>query len=319
MKKLLLSSAALAFISSGAALAADGEIAVFTSNNTDPFFETIREGADHAAEQRGMTTIQYVPTKPNNIVEQIAQVEGAVGRDPELLIFVAIDPDALVPAISKVNAAGIPIANVADKSNEGDFITYVGYDNFALGEIVARRLAEELGGEGKVIIIDGIKGNHTNEERLKGYKAGLAEYPGIEVLASQPANFNRLQALNVMENLLQSNPQIDGVLTIVDTMGMGALDAIESAGREGIIVASIDGIQEAVEAVQDGRMLATAEFSGFSMSCLAMDAYDRFKDGEAVPEDIILPTVLIDEGNADATLEGILNPTCPDWAVKVGG
>jgi ribose transport system substrate-binding protein len=309
---------AAAALMTSAAYAAEGEVAVFTSNNTDPFFQTIRDGADFSAEERGMATIQYVPTKPNNIVEQIAQVEGAVGREPELMIFVAIDPDALVPAIDKVNQAGIPIANIADKSYKGDFITYVGYDNFALGEIVATRMAEELGGSGKVIIIDGIKGNHTNEERLKGYKAGLAKFPDIEVLASQPANFNRLQALNVMENLLQANPQIDGVLTIVDTMGMGALDAIEGAGREGIIVASIDGIEEAVEAVRDGRMLATAEFSGFSMSCLAFDAYDRSKDGQEVPEDIILPTVLIDQANAEATLDGLRNPTCPTWDEKVG-
>ncbi|MCR9120978.1 MAG: sugar ABC transporter substrate-binding protein [Phyllobacteriaceae bacterium] len=292
------------------------EIAVFTKNQVDPFFNDIRVGAEMAAAAKGWSTVQYVPTKPNNLTEQISQLEDASLRNPDAILFVPIDPDALAPVVERVANAGIPIVNVADRAASGSYLTFVGFDDVVLGEVAAKALADRLGGEGRVVIIEGVKGSKVNEDRVNGFRSGLSAFPSIEVITSQPANFQRLQALQVMENLIQSTPDIDGVLASIDAMALGALEAIEAAGIEAQVV-GVDGISEAVEAVRDGRMAATAEFSGFKMSCLAIEAVDRAANGLDVPAEILLSGSLITAENAGDFLVPLEEQTCPDWDAVV--
>lgn len=288
------------------------EIAVFTKNQVDPFFNDIRIGADMAAANKGWDTIQYVPTKPNNLAEQISQLEDASVRSPAAILFVPIDPTALAPVIERVAASGVPIVNVADRGAPGSYLTFVGFDDVDLGRNAADALAQRLEGTGRVVIIEGVKGSKVNEDRVQGFREGLAAYPDIEITTSQPANFQRLQALQVMENLIQSDPNIDGVLASIDAMALGALEAIEAAGLD-ILTVGVDGISEAVEAVRDGRMAATAEFSGFKMSCLAIEAVDRSMNGLSVPDEILLTGALITQENASDYLVPVEDQSCPDW------
>ncbi|MGY3292769.1 hypothetical protein ACVWWP_005836 [Bradyrhizobium sp. LM3.6] len=191
---------------------ADGEtIAVFTKNQTNPFFQTVRVGADNMAKTLNAKTLQYIPTKPDSIPEQLSQIEDVVVKKPSAIVFTPVDYKAMVPGVEKINEAKIPVINITDRSAGGKFVSFVGADDYSLGLETARFLLKTLGGKGNIVIIEGVKGSLTNVDRVRGFNDALKENAGAKLLASQPGNYQRLQALQVMENLMQSNAQIDGV------------------------------------------------------------------------------------------------------------
>lgn len=308
--KTALASVILLAISASCAMAQDkGEIAVFTKNKVDPFFEEARVGADVAAKGLGYSTVQYAPTRPNNFQEQIAQVEDAITRRPKGMVFVPVDTKGLKPSVDKVREAGIPIVNFID-TGDGNFNSYVIYDDHRMGADVTRILAEKLGGKGKIVIIEGIKGSATSDNRTAGAQETLKSYPQIQVVAVQAANYQRLQALQVMENLMQQFPEIDGVIAASDNMALGAIEAMESAGHSGTQVVSMDGTIDGVQAVAAGRLLASAEFSGFQMGCTAVEIIDRVTKGEAVPERLELKAEMITKETADKFGQPLEKRTC---------
>lgn len=294
LRALLLSalaqSAALAF-------AADDEVAVFTKNKVDPFFEGARAGADASAKRLGLKTIHFAPTKPNNLQEQVAQMEDAIVRKPRGIVFVPVDVKGFKGAIDKARAANIPVVNYIDEG-EGNFNGVVVFDNRKLGAMVARHLAQSIGGKGGVVIIEGVKGSSTSDARTSGALDALKAFPDIRVLAVQPANYQRLQALQVMENLMQTHPQIDGVIAAADVMALAAGEAMDAAGRKRAAIVGMDGTIEGAKAVLDGRMLASGAFSGFTMGCLAVEMIDRIARKQPVPARVGLEAELIDKGTA---------------------
>ena len=218
------------------AASADGEtIAVFTKNLTNPYFQAVRVGTETAAKSLGVKVIQYVPTKPDSIPEQLSQVEDVIVKKPDAIVFVPVDYKALVPAVEKINAAGIPVTNIIDRSAGGKFVAFVGADDYSIGLATARGLLKAIGGKGNVVILEGVKGSLTNTDRVRGFNDALKESPGVKLLGSQPANYQRLQALQVMENLMQSFPAIDGVLAANDPMAVGAIEALEGANRKALV------------------------------------------------------------------------------------
>src|ERR1700675_1493203 len=142
MKATYLALATAVAIGSGVGLAcADGEtIAVFTKNQTNPFFQNVRVGAENAAKQLGAKIIQYVPTKPDSIPEQLSQVEDVIVKKPNAIVFTPVDYKALVPAVEKINSAHIPVTNITDRSAAGDFVAFVGADDYSIGLAVGKRL-----------------------------------------------------------------------------------------------------------------------------------------------------------------------------------
>lgn len=295
--KISTASIVLTALLGSTAVAQSAEIAVFTKNKVDPFFEEARVGADVAAKSLGYQTVQYAPTRPNNFQEQIAQVEDAITRKPAGMVFVPVDIKGLKPSVDKVRAGGIPIVNFID-AGDGNFNSYVVYNDHRLGAEVTKILAEKLGGKGTVVIIEGVKGSATSDNRTAGALETLKAYPDMKVLAIQAANYQRLQALQVMENLIQQFPEIDGIIAASDNMALGALEAMESAGRDAPQVVGMDGTVDGVNAVSDGRMLASVEFSGFQMGCTAVEFIDRIAKGEKVPDRVELTAAMITKDNA---------------------
>ncbi len=271
---------------------ADGEtIAVFTKNQTNPFFQTVRVGANSMAKTLNAKTLQYIPTKPDSIPEQLSQIEDVVVKKPSAIVFTPVDYKAMVPGVEKINEANIPVVNITDRSAGGKFVSFIGADDYSLGLETARFLLKTLGGKGNIVIIEGVKGSLTNVDRVRGFNDALKENPGAKLLASQPGNYQRLQALQVMENLMQSNSQIDGVLAANDAMAVGAIEALDGANRK----AQVIGI---------GTMMAIRSL----------------RDQPVVTEIVLKPTVITKDNYQpfDVPLE---QRTCPTWeeAGKLGG
>jgi ribose transport system substrate-binding protein len=299
-------------VSIGAARA-DGEtVAIFTKNQTNPYFQSVRVGADLAAKAMNAKTLHYIPTKPDSIPEQLSQIEDVVVKKPSAIVFIPVDYKAMVPGVEKINDANIPMVNVTDRSSAGKFIAFVGADDYSLGLETARTMLKALGGKGKIVILEGVKGSLTNVDRVRGFNDALKENPNAKLVASQPANYQRLQALQVMENLMQSNAEIDGVLAANDAMAIGAIEALDGANRKAQVV-GINGTKEAVDAIKTGKLLATGDYNGFMQGCLGtMIAIRTLRKEPTIPEIVLAPTVITKDNYQpyDVALE---TRTCPSW------
>jgi len=312
MRPIVLLAAVLCCLA--AAARADGPtIAVFTKDLTNPFYEAFRNGAEMAVKGAGGRAVQYAPNRPDNIAEQMNQVENAIAAHPDAMILVPVDVKALAPAINKVNAARIPLVNAAERAPAGEFVSYVGSDDFAMARDTATLLLKAIGGRGKVIILEGNRGSETNRQRMDGFREALKAYPDVALLAAQPANYQRLQALQVTENLLQAFAQVDGILAANDSMALGAIEALAGAKRKAAVI-GINATPEGIGAIKQGSLLASGDFDGFKMGCVAAMAVLRHLQGQVVPKTVALPVTVVDKSNYQPWDRPAGDRTCPAWA-----
>ena len=296
----------------GNVIAADEKIAVFTKNQTNPFFQAFRLGADSAAKQMGASTTHYIPTKPDSIPEQLSSIDDVVVKKPNGIVLIPVDYKAISPGVKKINEANITVVNATDRSEGGNFANFVGAHDYNTAFAAGTALVKALNGKGNVIIVEGVRGVLGNTDRVRGFKNAIEKSPDIKLLASQPANYQRLQALQVMENLMQTYPKIDGVLAANDAMATGIAEALEGANRKALIV-GINGSKEAVEAIRAGKMLASGDAAPFLQGCFATMSVIRAVRKMPVPKEIIFPAIVVEK----ATLANYELPpekqSCPTW------
>jgi ribose transport system substrate-binding protein len=307
--------ALLALVLGGASLAQaqSGErIAVFTKNQTNPFFQAVRLGADSAAKQLNVKVTHYVPTKPDSIPEQMSQIEDVIVKKPDAIVFTPVDYKAMGPAVGKINAAKIPVVNVTDRSEVGSFVAFVGASDYQLGLETTRYLIKAMGGTGNIVVLEGVKGSLTSIDRVRGFNDAVKAAPGVKVVASQPGNYQRLQALQVMENLMQSHPKIDGVFAANDAMASGAIEALDGAGRKALVV-GINGTKEAIDAIKAGKMLASGDYNGFLQGCVSTMTAVRELRKLPVEKDVVFPATVITKDNLSAYESPVESRSCPKW------
>lgn len=294
------------------------KIVVFTKNVTNPWQKAVRVGAERAAAEYGVEVVHAVPTKPDNIEEQTRLVEDWIVRKPAAFVFVPVDPNALIPSVQKVSRAGIPIALFNNDMPSINSVTYVGSDNVTIGYQVSKLLFEAMGRKGKIVHIDGVPAVQSAIDRKAGLHMALKEYPNIELLASQTGLFRRLPAVQVFENLMQRFPVIDGVMAANDDMAVGVAEALAAAGRSSkTLVVSVDAIPDGAATIMAGKMLASADFSGFDQGYLATVAAIRHLRGEKVPKKITLPVVMVTRNNAQMWINPIEERVSPKWEAVV--
>ena len=294
------------------ATAAEMTIAVFTKNLTNPAYESFRIAADQIARATGAKVVHYVPKQPDNVGEQKAMVDQVIKDRPDAVIFIPVDDVAMIDSVKKLNDAKIPVVLVSNPL-PGNFVTYVGADDFEIGYREARYLFDNMGGKGKIVVIEGTPAAPTNRERVRGYQRAFAESPGIEVLGSGIGNYQQPDARLVMEKLLTEHPHIDAVLSANDSMALGVLEALKAANRTAIVV-GINGILPAVKQIETGAILATVDFNMFKIGCTATRAAVRYLKREPLPNKVLLPAEVIDQTNYKAWLVPVEQRTCPEWS-----
>jgi ribose transport system substrate-binding protein len=290
---------------------AEKMIAVFTKNSTNPAYAAFRLAADQVARANGMKVVHFVPSTPDDVDEQKAFVEQILKIRPDVVIFIPVDDVAMVDSVKAMNAAHIPIV-LASNPLPGQFVSYVGADDYEIGYREAKYLFEAMRGQGKLVIIEGTPAAPTNRERLRGYRRALDETPGIQVLASGAGNYQQPDAQRLMDKFLAEHPQIDAVLSANDSMAIGALQALDNNNRKAIVI-GINGILPAIKQIESGHMLASVDFNMFKIGCFATLAAVRHLNGEALPQKLILPAEVIDKTNYQAWLTPIERRTCPAW------
>ncbi len=273
--------------------AQDYEIGLAVSTLDNPFFVDLADGAEEAAEELGVNLT--VVDASDDAATQMSSVEDLVVQGMDLIAINPVDGDAIVPAIEEANMMDIPVITV-DRGAATDVDVHIASDNVEGGRMAAEYMAEMLNNEGRVIELEGIPGTSAARERGEGFNEIMDGIEGIEIIARQPADFNRAQGMSVMEDLLVAHENIDAVFAHNDEMALGAIEAIDAAGlTDEIMVVGFDAIDDALAAVEEGTMAATIAQQPREMGRLAVEMGVQLLDGEEVDEFVPVPLELITE------------------------
>lgn len=296
--------------------AAPENIAVFTKNSVNPNYQAFFLGTQRAAAALGATVEWRAPHKPDDAAEQTVLLNQTTALHPDAIVFAPADDRAMEEPVAAAAHAGIPIVGYINRMR-GAFVSFIGSDDVANGRAEADYLIRALGRQGAVAIITGPSTAPTGRDRLKGYLSAVAETPGIRVVETIAGNYLRDGGMAAMQHLLEGHPRIDGVIAANDLMALGAIEAMEAAGRMAPIVGN-NGSIDAAAAVGAGKMLATIDYDGFKMGCLAATAAIRAARGLAIPAEVMLRSQIIDNTNYKGWLVPIEPRTCPRWEDYVG-
>ena len=267
------------------------KIGMVISTLDNPFFVTMKDAAVAKAKELNYELV--VLDSSNDAAKERSNVEDLVQQGVGVLIINPTDSDAVVNSVTVANDADIPVITVDRASNGGEIASHIASDNIAGGELAGDFLVEQLQGKGKVVELQGIPGASATNERGKGFHNIVDKEDGIEIVASQTANFDRQEGLNVMENIIQGNDEINGLFAHNDEMALGALNALKSAGMEDVIIVGFDGGDDAVAAVNSGEMAATVAQQPDLMGSLAIENAVKLIKGESVEKEIPVELKLI--------------------------
>ncbi len=261
-----------------------------TLNN--PFFVDVVEGAKKAAKERGVELV--VTDAQNQPSKQLADAENMLTSGLNLIILDPSDSDAIISVVETANEMGIPVLTIDRKSNGGEIVAHIGFDAIHSGRIAGQYLTDQLAGKGKIVELMGIMGTNVAQDRSKGFNQIMKENPGFTIVAQQAADFDRAKAMEVMENILQANSEIDGIYAANDEMAMGALEAVEAAGRlEEITLIGCDAIDPALEKIREGKMEATIAEPPFFLGKSAVFTALDILEGKNVEKDVVLDSNLV--------------------------
>ncbi|MBV7433535.1 ribose ABC transporter substrate-binding protein RbsB [Cardiobacteriaceae bacterium TAE3-ERU3] len=280
MKKTTLRTMIVAAIA-GCSIAAHAEtIALVISTLDNPFFVTLKEGAEAKAKELGHELI--VLDSQNDPAKELANVEDVTVRGADVLLINPADSDAVGNAIAIANQKNLPVITLDRNASRGEVVSHIASDNVAGGQMAGEFIASLAGDGAKVIQLEGIPGTSAARERGEGF-AKAAEAANFALLASQPADFDRTKGLNVMENLLTAQPEVQAVFAQNDEMALGALRALQSAGRDDVVLVGFDGTDDGVAAVEADKLAATVAQQPDLIGSIGVETADKVIKGETVP------------------------------------
>jgi ribose transport system substrate-binding protein len=187
-----------------------------------------------------------------NVQKQTSQVEAFISQGVNFIVLQATDAAGLTPSVRKAEQQGIPVITL-NQDVAGVHSGFVGMGHYAMGVQVGQGMAEQLGGKGKIVILEGVQGTGANIQRMAGFADELKKHPEMVIVASQGAAFDRKKGHDVFQTILQGQPQIDGVFGINDEMAIGAAQAATEANRrKGIRFWGADGELDMFKAIKSG-------------------------------------------------------------------
>jgi ribose transport system substrate-binding protein len=276
----------------------DIKIGLSVSTLNNPFFVSMKNGVQDEAKKQGMEVV--VVDAQNDAAKQINDVEDLIQQGVNVLLINPTDSAAISTAVQSANSLGIPVVTLDRSAEKGDVATLVSSDNEKGGEMAGEYLVKQLGEGAKVAELEGVPGASATRERGAGFH-NIADEK-LDVVAKQTANFDRTQGLNTMENLIQGNPDIKAVFAHNDEMALGALQAIQSSGRD-VLVVGFDGNEDAMNSIRNGNLSATVAQQPEKIGQLAVQAGADVLSGKKVKEKIPVPLKLVTEENIEDSSE----------------
>jgi galactofuranose transport system substrate-binding protein len=278
-----------------------------SESTSNPFRATETQSITDEAKKLGIKLIQRNANA--NVPQQNTDIQDMIAQGAQVLIVAPENSDGLAPAFAAAKAKHIPVLTI-DRTVNGtacsDFVGFIGSDFLGQAKIAADDLGTALNGQGNVAVLQGTSGNNVATDRTNGFNQELAaKYPNIKIVASQTANFDQATGQKVMEQILQSNPDITGVYAQNDTMALGAIQAIKAAGKtpgKDIKVVAIDGTQQCVQNVAAGVMVADVETNP-RFGPLAFQSLQKFYGSTGVATTVIISDHHFTSANAAEALK----------------
>ncbi|RBW64981.1 ribose ABC transporter substrate-binding protein RbsB [Vibrionales bacterium C3R12] len=290
MNKLAtLISAAVLSASVSATAQAQDTMAIVLSTLNNPFFVTMKDGAEAKAEELGYNLI--VLDSQNDPSKELSNIEDLTVRGVKAILINPTDSDAVSNAIRMANRSKIPVLTLDRGASRGDVVSHIASDNVIGGEMAGHFIMEKVGEKAKVIQLEGIAGTSAARERGEGFMNSVRG-SHMELLASQPADFDRTKGLNVMENLLAANPDVQAVFAQNDEMALGAVRAVQASGKD-VMIVGFDGTDDGIAAVNRGILAATVAQQPDMIGSLGIEIADKILKGEKVEAYIPVPLKII--------------------------
>ncbi len=270
-------------------------VALLVSTLNNPFFVDLRDGAVDEATAQGVTL--RVSDAQNDSATQANQAQNAQSQGVKAVIINPVDSDAAASSVQTLIGASIPVISVDRAVTGVDVSAHVASDNIAGGKQAADAIAEALGDAGSVLVLEGEPGTTAARDRGQGFTEGLAQHPGITVVATQTANFDRTEGLDVATNLLQAHPDVQAIFAQNDEMALGAIQALGDRAGTDVLVFGFDGTGDGLKAIQDGTMLGTIAQQPKELGKIAVQTAVTIIRGEAPDSEISVPVETVSKDN----------------------
>lgn len=265
-----------------------GAVGFSVSTLNNPFFVSLSEGAKAEVEKQGVKLV--VVDAGDDAAKQTNDIEDLISRNVSVLIVNPVDSDAVAPAVQNAVSKGIKVISVDRVVNGVEVDCQIASDNVAGAKMATEYLVELIGEGAKAAELEGVPGASATIDRGAGFHE--AADAALEVVASQTANFNRAEGMNVMENILQSSPEVKGVFAHNDEMALGAVEAVAASGKD-IKIIGFDATEDAVTAVKAGKMAATVAQKPELMGETAVQTAIKLINGETVEKSLPVEVELI--------------------------
>jgi len=271
----------------------NGSIGLSVSTQNNPFFVTLVEGAKAAADKAGVPLV--VVDAGDDAAKQVSDIEDLIAKNVSVLIVNPVDSDTVSSVVQTAVNKGVKVISADRVVNGVDIDCQIASDNVLGAELATQYIVDMVGEGAKVAELQGISGASAAIDRGTGFH-NIADKK-LDVVASQPADFDRTKGMTVMENMLQGNGDIKAVFAANDEMALGAMEAI-AAARKDVLVVGFDATDDAISSIKDGRMGATIAQQPELIGATAVETAVKLMNGEEVPKSIPVEVTLVTKANA---------------------
>jgi ribose transport system substrate-binding protein len=267
--------------------------AVSTLNN--PFFVAMKNGVEKEANKEGLKVV--VQNGNNDSATQLNQVQNLIQQKVSVIILNPTDSKSLSSAVKMANDANIPVITLDRSVDSGKVATFIASNNIDAGKEAAKQIATALKSGGEVVELQGIIGTSAERDRESGFDTEIAKSENIKIVAKQAADFDRSKAMNVVQNILQAHPNVKAIFAQNDEMALGALKAVQEAGKSGIAIVGIDGEQEAIDDVNQGKLYADIAQQPEQEGVLGVQNAAKLIKGQTTTPQVDSPLQTVNKGS----------------------
>ncbi|WP_298936176.1 ABC transporter substrate-binding protein [uncultured Ruegeria sp.] len=295
-----LSAATLAAPASMASAADEVYIPLVSKGFQHQFWQAVKSGAQQAADEYGVRITFEGPDNETMVDRQIDMLAAALANNPKAIGFAALDSQAAIPLLKQANDAGIPII-AFDSGVDSDIpVSTATTDNLAAAGLAADKMAEKIGGKGKVAVVAHDQTSRTGIDRRDGFVNRMAEkYPDIEVVTVQYGQGDHLKSTEVTKAILTANPDLNGIFGTNEGSAIGVVNGVQELGTEGLVIIGYDSGKAQKDAIKSGLMAGAITQNPVGIGYETVKAAIAAVNGEDVPALIDTGFYYYDASNID--------------------
>jgi ribose transport system substrate-binding protein len=277
-------------------------IALIPKLTNTVFWQSVLAGAQEAGKDFGYEIIFNGPDRETNYARQIQIVDDAIARHVEGVVLAPVDRQNLVASVDKLDELKIPCAIIDSGLDAVHFVSFASTDNYQGGVLAAQRMGHVLGGKGNVLVVRHIAGSHAAVKRVSGFVDTISnDFPGIKIVDSQSGQDTAEIAKKVTTEMLQRNPDVQGLFACNVDMSVGALQALQELKRTGVKMVAFDPDKSLLDGLRSGQVVAIVVQDPYKMGYEGVKAVALHNRGQSNPR-------LIDTGVEVVTPENLTDP-----------